>query len=151
MADIDYAAVRKAQRQERTANFRLIEPLLRDMRKEAMEYVQKYVNEHYVPRYSVTDCSEWPESCEPHLVFDFDFIISDSFRFRVHTKLEIITNGDIRCFLNVCLDMDDLAMNGSVYLAATDFDKYNDKVKEACDACLNKYNELHEKMRDRFF
>ena len=87
-------------------------------------------------------------------VMEFSIVVSNKLRFDVQTEL-YAAGGDFyyNTWAEIRMDSNKLSAicDGVIYGSNEHYEGYNKAVKEACQKCLEKYNEMHKKLANYFF
>ncbi len=87
-------------------------------------------------------------------VMEFSIVVSDKLRFDVQTEF-YAAGGDFyyNVWAEIRMDSNKLSMicDGTIYAANEHYEGYNKAVKDACQRCLEKYNEMHKNLANYFF
>ena len=87
-------------------------------------------------------------------VMEFSIVVSDKLRFDVQTEF-YAAGGDFyyNIWAEIRMDSNKLSAicDGTIYAANEHYEGYNKAVKEACQKCLEKYNEMHKHLANYFF
>ena len=87
-------------------------------------------------------------------VMEFSIVISDKLRFDIQTEFYAV-GGDFYYYTLAEIRMDSNKLSaicdGTIYAANEHYEGYNKAVKEACQKCLEKYNEMHRNLANYFF
>lgn len=87
-------------------------------------------------------------------VMEFSIVVSDKLRFDIQTEF-YAAGGDFyyNVWAEIRMDSNKLSMicDGTIYAANEHYEGYNKAVKEACQKCLEKYNEMHRNLANYFF
>ena len=87
-------------------------------------------------------------------VMEFSIVVSDKLRFDIQTEL-YCAGGDFyyNTFAEIRMDSNKLSAicDGTIYAANEHYEGYVNAVKEACQKCLEKYNEMHRVLTNFFF
>lgn len=87
-------------------------------------------------------------------VMEFSIVVSDKLRFDVQTEL-YAAGGDFyyNTWAEIRMDSNKLSMicDGTIYAANEHYEEYNKAVKDACQRCLEKYNEMYKNLANYFF
>lgn len=87
-------------------------------------------------------------------VMEFSIVVSDKLRFDVQTEF-YAAGGDFyyNIWAEIRMDSNKLSAicDGTIYAANEHYEGYNKAVKDACQRCLEKYNEMHKNLANYFF
>lgn len=87
-------------------------------------------------------------------VMEFSIVVSDKLRFDVQTEF-YVAGGDFyyNIWAEIRMDSNKLSAicDGVIYGSNEHYEGYNKSVKEACQKCLEKYNEMHKNLANYFF
>lgn len=142
--------VLEAERQCRKATFNAMLPFLQAHRDDAKCYVDDFCAKHHVPQYELVSFLE-EFNIDPKMVYTFKLKVSSKLVFTVTSEIYLASDGELYTYVIVDLCMYNAAFDGCIFMKNDDYKDYLQNIKDACQACLDKYNELHEKLRDYFF
>lgn len=143
--------VLEAERQCRKATFNAMLPFLLAHIDNARDFVDDFCAKHHVPEYEMVSKHEQYLGLDPKTVYTFKLKVSSKLIFTVSTEIYLAQDGELYSYVIVDLCMYNVAFDGCIFMKNEDYKDYEQNVKDACQACLDKYNELHEKLRDYFF
>lgn len=142
--------VLEAERQCRKATFNAMLPFLQSQRYDAKCFVDDFCAKHHVPEYELVSFLE-EFQIDPKMVYTFKLKVSSKLVFTITSEIYLAQDGELYSYVIVDLCMYNAAFDGCIFMKNEDYKNYEQNVKDACQACLDKYNEMHEKLRDFFF
>lgn len=91
---------------------------------------------------------------DPRRALDFSIVVSDKLSFDVYTAF-YAAGGDFyyNIWASIRMDSNKLSAicDGPMHNSNGHYEGYNKAVKEACQKCLEKYNEMHKHLANFFF
>jgi hypothetical protein len=130
--------------------FEKAEPMLIQFMNDAEQDINDFAGSHLCK----IDITKRGRVSSTRRVMEFSIVVSDKLRFDVQTEL-YCAGGDFyyNTFAEIRMDSNKLSAicDGTIYAANEHYEGYINAVKEACQKCLEKYNEMHKVLTNYFF
>lgn len=130
--------------------FEKAEPMLIHIMDEAKQYIFDFGASHHCKMV----IEKQGRTSSTKRAMEFSLIVSDQLRFDFQTEL-YYAGGDFyyNIWVEVRMDSNKLSAicDGVIYCSNEHYDGYHNAIKEACQKCLDKYNEMHKHLANYFF
>lgn len=136
--------VEEARKKELLNTFELLVPTIASIIEEGSNYASNFAHDNKVPVFETT--RKGVSRIYPKYIynFNFKFDISRVLLFYVHSEIYIGTDGEFYMYIVAEVTFDN--KTDVIYTKNESFEQYTLGIKEACQACLAKYNLLHKRI-----